>query len=129
MVFSDQNNGMNVKSVANNLMPFEIKNLKANRKAEASSERDANARQEGQQGQTPRRNLSEEELQAALNHLKNIKGIKDNNLTVRLERLNGIVNVYVEDMTGKVIRRIPEAELSQLTQSDKAKGNILDKSM
>src|SRR4051812_39688613 len=107
---------MNIKSVASNLIPFEVKSARRKR-AEASSDRDPNARQEGNQGQTPKRNLSDEEILAAIQFLKGLKGIKDNNLTVRLEKREGTVNVFIEDMSGKVVRRIPEAELSQLTKN------------
>ena len=119
---------MNIKSIANNLFPFDIK--KANKtKAEASSDRDANGKREESPGRSPRRNLSEEELAAAIKYLKELKGVKDNNLNVRLVRENNVPVALVEDHTGKVVRRLAETELSMLDSSEKSKGNLLDKSL
>jgi len=120
---------MNIRSIANNLIPFEVRKLKKDAKAEASSERDANGKNEKEPQKQPRRNLSEEELTAALNHLKELKGVKDNNLNVRLVRQNGVPIVFVEDQKGNIVRRIPETELSLLDLGEKAKGNLLDKSL
>ncbi|MEQ1876362.1 MAG: flagellar protein FlaG [Bdellovibrionia bacterium] len=117
---------MNIKSVGNPLQPFEIRNVDKNKRTEASSDRDP-TQDQSRGGDTPERNLSEEELQAAVEHLKQIPGIKDNNLTVRLARENGVPVVFIEDPLGKVVRRIPESELATLSKTPKSKGNILDK--
>jgi uncharacterized FlaG/YvyC family protein len=120
---------MNIKSIANNIIPFEIKKSERNNsKTEASSDRDANGKREDEQKRAPRRNLSDDELKAALKFLKELKGVKDNNLNVRLARENGIPVVFIEDQKGKVVRRIPETELS-LLDTEKEKGNLLDKSL
>lgn len=117
---------MNIKSVGNPLQPFEIRKADKDKRAEASADRDP-TQDQGRGGESPRRNLSDEELSAAVEHLKQIPGVKDNNLNVRLSRENGIPVVFIEDGTGKVVRRIPEAELSTLNKIPKAKGNILDR--
>ncbi len=120
---------MNIKSVANNLIPFDVKRITRDQKAEASSDRDGNGKREEENKKEPRRNLSEEELQAAVAHLKELKGVKDHNLNVRLVRQNGVPVALVEDGNGKVVRRIPETELSLLDTGEKSKGNLLDKSL
>ncbi len=120
---------MNIKSIANNLIPLEIKKISRDAKAEASSDRDANGKREDPPKREPRRNLSQEELDAAVSFLKELKGVKDHNLTVRLVRQNGVPMALVEDATGKVVRRLPETELSLLDPSEKSKGNLLDKSL
>ena len=47
------------------------------------------------------------------------------------ERQNGVPVVFIEDQKGKVIRRIPETELSMLdlTEKDNEKGSLLNKSL
>ena len=119
---------MSIRSVSNPLMPFEVPQVNKNVRTDATTDREPQQQGFDRGGEeTPRRNLSDAELQAAIDHLKQIPGIKDNNLNVRLVRENGIVLVFVEEPNGKVVRRIPEMELSTLTRSTKLKGNILDK--
>lgn len=120
---------MNIKSIASNLIPFEVKKLVREPKPEASSERDANGKREDTEKKQPRRNLTEDELKKAIEFLKELKGVKDNNLNVRLVKQNGVPVVFIEDHLGKVVRRIPETELSLLDTSEKDKGNLLDKSL
>ncbi len=120
---------MNIKSIANNLLPFDIKKVGRDPKTQASADRDGNGKREDTPKKTPRRNLSKEELENAIKYLKELKGIKDNNLNVRLVLQNGIPVVLVEDHLGKVVRRIPETELSMLDTTEKSKGNLLDKSL
>lgn len=117
---------MNIKSIGSALPPFEIRNIDKNKRTEGSADRDPHPDQ-GRGDETPKRHLSDEEIQAAVEHLKQIPGVKDNNLTVRLVKENGIVVVFIEDPSGKIIRRIPEAELSTLNKIAKPKGNILDR--
>jgi uncharacterized FlaG/YvyC family protein len=119
---------MNIKSIANNLIPFDVKKITRTR-AEASSDRDADGKREDSPKKQPRRNLSEEELSAAINYLKELKGVKDHNLNVRLGRENGVPVALIEDNKGKIVRRIPETELSMLDTNEKSKGNLLDKSL
>ena len=119
---------MNIKSIANNLIPFDIKKV-TRTKAEASSDRDADGKRDQNSGRSPRRNLSEDELTAAIKYLKELKGIKDNNLNVRLVKENNVPVALIEDQLGKVVRRLPETELSMLDTSEKSKGNLLDKSL
>ena len=114
---------MNIKSIANNLLPFDVKKVVRNNRTEASSDRDAEGKREEAPKKQPRRNLSEDELNAAIAYLKNLKGVKDNNLTVRLVRQNNVPVAIVEDHTGKIIRRIPETELSMLDVLDRGFGH------
>lgn len=116
---------MNIKSLTNSLFPTEIKSIQREKKLESTSDREPQNQQDGsEQGQ---RNLSQEELLNAVDYLKNLDGVKNNNLLVRLQQENGINIVFIEDMNGKIIRRIPESELSFLTRKNKKKGNLLDK--
>ncbi len=64
---------MNIRTIANNLLPFEIKKVDRDPKTEASAERDGNGKREESPKKEPRRNLSQEELDAAFpNWLKTI---------------------------------------------------------
>lgn len=123
---------MNIKSLVNNILPLDIRQklkVEKREKADASADRDPHGQQE-RGGEPQKRKLTEEELKAAVEHLKGLPGVKDHNLQVRLVSADGVHVVYVEDIKGQVIRRIPESELSQLTiDKDKKKGQILDRAM
>jgi len=122
---------MNIKGIVGNLIPIEFgkRNL---RKAQNNPERDA--QQGGQGGGEPpkQHRFTEEELKAALQMLKELPGIKQNNLQFRVERNQDRIIVFVEDSTGKIIRRIPDLELWAMysrRQTDSARGNLLNKSL
>lgn len=118
---------MNIKSVTGPVLPQEIKQVERKAK-DASADREPTPQGDG--GQREHHKMSDEEVQQALEFLKNLKGIKDNNLNIRLETKDGTLVVYIEDYTGKIIRRIPETELWFLTrEKDKSKGNLFDKAM
>ncbi|RYZ75400.1 MAG: hypothetical protein EOP05_07930 [Proteobacteria bacterium] len=74
--------------------------------------------------------MSAEEIADAIKHLQNLSGVKDNGLSVRAETTDGVTVVYIEDRDGKVIRRIPEADLSLLTGNKERKsGNLLNRAL
>ena len=122
---------MNIKGVVGNLIPVDFgkRDLRKTR-----NEPDRDAQQGGQGGGEPPKHhrFTEEELAAALKMLKELPGIKENNLQFRVERNNDRIVIFVEDPTGKVIRRIPDLELWSLytsRQSDSPRGNLLNKSL
>lgn len=118
---------MNIKSVTGPTLPQEIKKIER-RAQDSSADRDAQS--EGGDGQQERRKLSEEEIKQAIEILKNVQGIKDNNLVIRLDHHDDTFTVYVEDYHGKVIRRLSETDLWHLTrEKDKSKGNLFDRAM
>lgn len=126
---------MNIKNVWNSLVNLAgVSNQKLDKKAklEASDEKDTqlgHGDEEASQHQ-----MSEEEANQAVEIFKNLDGVKENNLSVRLEFHNDRYIVYVEDPNGKVIRRIPENELwfalkkhrNQISK-DSNKGSLLNK--
>jgi uncharacterized FlaG/YvyC family protein len=122
---------MNIKGITRNLMPLEVDRAKAPSRAiksENSTDREGNGQQ--QQPEPEKRKLSEEELQAAIEHLEQLPGIKTNNLVVKRHTHDGITVVIIEDAYGKVIRRIPEIDLGQLLKNaTKDKGHIFDRAM
>lgn len=125
---------MDIKGLARNVIPFpsvqKKEEAKAKSKLDADNEKEGNGQSSGDGGQK-RRNLSPEEITEAVSFLENLPGVKDNNLTVRREiSPEGVTVVYICDRDGKVVRRIPESELSTLnTSKDKKSGHLLNKAL
>lgn len=95
----------------------------------ASADRDAHGEQ-GQPNPDRRRNLSQEELEKAVAFLVENPGIKSNNLTVKLDQTGVAPVILVLDSAGKVIRRIPEADISLMDSSKvERKGAILNRAL
>lgn len=95
----------------------------------ASADRDAHGEQ-GQSNPERRRNLTQEELERAVAFLVENPGIKSNNLHVRLDQSGVAPVILIQDSAGKVIRRIPESDIS-LIDSAKVdrKGTILNRAL
>lgn len=118
---------MNIKSVTGPIIPQELKKIEK-RAQDSSADRDPTP-QSGD-GRSEHHKMDDEELEKALNFLRNLKGVKDNNLQLRVEKNDGTLVVFIEDLAGKVIRRIPETDLWHLTRdTEKSKGNLFDKAM
>lgn len=130
---------MDVKNIFHGILPIlpnpvseTERRARIQGEARASADRDPNTPHEDRHGEEPRRNLSEEELQDAVKYLQSVPGVKDHGLIIRLEKSSGIPVVYVEDPTGKVVRRIPESELSFIktrSTENQATGTLLNKAM
>ncbi len=82
-------------------------------KSDGSTERDANGQMPGRQEESPK-DLNEEERQKVLASVKQLAGVKDNNLTVRMQFINDKYFVFIEDVKGKVIRRVDINELAHM---------------
>lgn len=123
---------MDIKYVVRNILPFTVKKkeeAKAGSALDTDNERDANGQQAGE-GDKRKRNLSPEEIANAVKYLAELPGVKDHGLNVRVETKDDITVVYVEDRDGKVVRRIPESELSLLTGTrEKKSGHLLNRAM
>jgi uncharacterized FlaG/YvyC family protein len=119
---------MNIKSITGSASVKEIQK-KEKKTAESSPDRDPQNENEGE-GFSHKRKMTEEEVQQAVESIKQLQGVSNNNLQVRSENLNGTFVVFVEDINGKVIRRIPESDLWFLTrEKDKEKGHLFDRAM
>jgi uncharacterized FlaG/YvyC family protein len=120
---------MDIKNVRN-ILPFSVTakpDVKSRSKTDAASDRDGNGQASGE-GEKRRRHLSPEEIDEAVKHIEDLPGVKENGLIVRLEQRDDTVVVYVEDRDGKIVRRIPEADLSLLsTAKEKKSGHLLNK--
>lgn len=130
---------MDVKHAVRNILPLALGKVSETKlreattsEAQTTSDRDANGQQQPEQ-HGPRRNLTDEELQEAVKILEALPGVKDNGLLFKLSKsADGVPVVHVEDRNGKIVRRIPETELSQLkarSVDPKSTGNLLNKAM
>lgn len=100
-------------------------------KSESTTDRDANGQQAfgEQKQQADQGPMSEEQLKKALDHLKGLDVVKNNNLQVNLQEAEGKKFVLLVEPGGKVIRRISEQELwsLQIMNEDK-RGQLLNRS-
>ena len=91
-------------------------------------DRDADGRRDRQPDQNHKEHLNDEEMELALATLRELEGVKANSLEVELVAKEASRIVLIKDLNGKVIRRIPEAELWPLIQDkERPTGHILDK--
>lgn len=123
---------MNIKSLANIFTPTPVtrrNQVARGVKAEESSDRDANGQQAGGDS-AEKRKLSAEEIALAVKHLKELSGVRDHHLQVVVREQNGLSIVFIEDLQGKVIRRIPEWELIPLLLArENATGQLLNRTL
>lgn len=130
---------MDVKHAVRNILPFALGKVSETKQREAlsgetksSADRDADGKHH-QEEAPAKRGMTDEEILAAIKILESFPGVKDSGLQFKFRRDdNGIPSVQVLDRDGKVVRRIAEAELSQVKarQSDnKSTGNLLNKAM
>ncbi|MEY4617069.1 MAG: hypothetical protein RJB66_2029 [Pseudomonadota bacterium] len=72
--------------------------------------------------------MSDEQYKLALEHLRKLQAVKENNLEVVEYVTEGKRFVLLKEPNGKVIRRIAEKELwSLIAVKDKEKGQLLSK--
>ncbi len=123
---------MNIKGVVGNLIAVDF--LKRTDKKSTGQAKEAMDRdpQQGGGGQEPEQHrFNDAELEEALKFLKENPGFKNNNLQLRVEKNQGRVIVFVEDYTGKVIRRISDTELWAMvkSKSQSNRGTLLNKAL
>jgi uncharacterized FlaG/YvyC family protein len=122
---------MNIKGLLGNILPtMPIRSAGKTEKAiksDSTSDRDANGQQAGG-GEQHREPMTDEQLQKALEHLRNLPGVKEHNWSVELSVIENKKFVLVKDTNGTIIRRIPELELWTLPlDSAPGKGQLLKK--
>lgn len=122
---------MSVKGVSPSAI-YEIQSLN-NKKSESASthkDKDPNGQMTSGGGHEKKK-FTEEDVKEAVEKMKKLEGIKANHLSIKYEKKGYIYVVYVMDMTGKVVRRIPEQDLVLYLKQDEAKasGHILNKAM
>jgi uncharacterized FlaG/YvyC family protein len=120
---------MNIKTVASNpiLAPDPKSRISEGVRAQNSADRDANGKRE-QSEQETKQNLNDQEFKESMEILEEMLGLKSSELRVRVEQVNGSRMIYIEDASGRVVRRLTEAQLWLATRDkDRPTGAILDK--
>lgn len=100
-------------------------------KSESSSDRDADGRRGKEE---KRRTLTPEEEIQLIDSLKELSGVKNNNLSVEISQENSAKVLLIKTLEGKVVRRIPQSEFyfllkNQNQSSTKSTGKIINKAM
>ena len=127
---------MDIKNISRNILSLPNAGLKETAdvgpkvKTENTGEREGNGQSAGEE-QRKRRNLTTEEIDEAVTCLAALPGVKDNLLTVRVERnAEGIPSILIADRTGKTVRRIPESDITLVTANrEKKNGHLLNKAL
>ena len=122
---------MNIKSVLN---PSTISNVKTIEKMDRTIQSDsAHDREPGNQGgfqqnQKKDQPLSEDEVQQALTHLKDLPFVKEHGWEIEMLTEGLVRFVLVKDSNGQLIRRFPELDLRTLPiDLEDKKGQLLKK--
>ena len=125
---------MDIKNALNAILPLQLRAKTATDraiKAGNTTDRDANGQMPFNQNQKRHEPMTEEQLKKAIQALKDFPAIKEHNLSVELVEHEGKRFVLLKEPSGKLIRKIPEAELWTLptmTDSDPdKKGQLLRK--
>lgn len=123
---------MNIKTINSSpLLHIEPKNKVegGSVRSKETADRDADGRRQQAEPEL-KRHLKPEELEEALKILNDHPGMKQNNLSLKVEVKDDCRVITIVDPQGKIIRRLSEAQLWAATRDkDKQTGKILDKAM
>ena len=123
---------MNIKGFIPNILPdTKVRSIEATGKTIKSDEthdRDANGQESFSQNQEHKEPMNEEQLEKAMEQLRNLPSTKEHKWTVDLEFEENGRFVVVKDNLGNVIRKIPELELWSLPSADSPRGQLLKRS-
>lgn len=104
---------------------------RASIQSDIAHDRDANGQQTfDDQKKEEHGPMSDEQLEKAMEHLRQLPAVKEHKWTVQLSVEENLKRyVLVKDNLGNLIRRIPEADLWTLNHEDSSgKGRLLKKS-
>lgn len=124
---------MNIKGFIPNILNINdvrsVENIGKAIKSGEAHDRDANGQEafSGNQ-QEHREPMSDEQLEAVMEHLRNLPAMKEHKWTVHLEVLEEGRFVFVKDNLGGIIRRIPEMDLWSLPTDNSPRGQLLKRS-
>lgn len=124
---------MNIKGFISNIIPNnevrQVDTIGKTIKSDQTNDRDANGQESYQNPQEHKEPMSEQQLEQALEHLRNLPATKEHKWTVELEVISEFERfALVKDNLGSVIRRIPELELWSLPSADSPRGQLLQRS-
>lgn len=127
---------MDIKNALNAILPLQLRaKVTTDRtiKSGNTTDRDANGQTgyDQNQNQNQREPMTEEQLKKAIQAIMEFPAVKDHQLSVELVELQGKKFVLLKEPNGKLLRKIPEAELwtlPSMTDSDPdKKGQLLRK--
>ena len=120
---------MNIKSVTPQVILLDAR-LRAETKqvkTEHGDEREGNGRREPNEKPT-KEFLNPEEVNQVLDYLKKLEGVIQNQLSVQCLERGSRQFFVINDLDGKVVRRITAAEAwTLISQTDVGRGNLLHK--
>ena len=120
---------MNIKGMVANILPNtdpRVDRTERTIKSDSSHDRDANGQQAfDNQNQEKHPPMSDEQLEKAMDHLRNLPATKEHKWTVSLEASSSEKFVLVKDNLGNLIRRIPEEDLWTLPTDNSSRGQLL----
>ena len=123
---------MNIKGFIPNI--FGIKDVRTVEKtgrlikSDETHDRDANGQQAFEDQQEHHEPMTDEQLKAAMEQLKNLPVAKEHKWTIHLQVAEEGRFVIVKDNLGNVIRRIPETDLWSLPKDGSEKGQLFKRS-
>ena len=122
---------MNIKGLIGNIPATSVRpteRIERTIKSDSTNDRDANGQQTFDQKEKDQSPMSEEQLLQAIAHLRNLPFVKEHNWSIELLQDNDKKFVIVKDLTGIMIRKIPENELWTLPLDfNDLKGQLLRK--
>jgi uncharacterized FlaG/YvyC family protein len=123
---------MNIKGLISNIIPNtdpRVDRTERMIKSDSSHDRDANGQQAFEDQRDKKHDpMTEDQLEKAMDHLRNLPATKEHKWTVSLDDSSGGRFVLVTDNLGTLIRRIPEADLWTLPSDNSPRGQLLKKS-
>jgi hypothetical protein len=122
---------MNIKGLNSSpISPLENpQRIEGQKRMREAADRDGNGRQESGEHET-KRHLNQQEFDEAVEILKNLPGLKANNLTIKVETKEDCRVILILDPHGQIVRRLSESQLWASTRDkDRQTGKILDKAM
>jgi hypothetical protein len=123
---------MDIKNALNAVIPLSLRakdKVEKTIKSDSTTDRDGNGQMPSGQGEKQRQPMTDEEYKSALEHLRSLPVVKENNLIVELSLQEHKKFILLKEPSGKVVRRITEAELwSLLDVQPGQKGSVLNKS-
>lgn len=103
---------MNIKGFSTPIQNIEGKKSTQKTKTfESNKDRDPGSNQHFSQEDEQDKKFDRDEVEEAIKFMQNYSGIKDNNLTVSIQKINEVELVIIKDLSGKIVRRMQIIDL------------------
>lgn len=120
---------MNIKGFIANILPStevrHVDGIGKTIKSDQTNDRDANGQESYSSQEEHRERMSDEQFEAALEHLRKLPATKEHRWTVSSLTHEGNRFAIVKDNLGNIIRQIPELDLWTLPSEDSPRGQLL----